>query len=58
MSVEDTKLYSVYVGKKHVDLVVATSEPNAIKIIEMNYGPSKVFSKEYQYVAVQEEEDG
>jgi len=58
MSVEDKKLYSVYVGKKHVDLVVATSEHNAIEIIEMHYGPSTVFSKKYNYLAVQEKEDG
>jgi hypothetical protein len=44
--------YHVLIGTKHIDLVKASSGEEAIKLIEIKFGSSKVYSSIHQYQAV------
>lgn len=44
--------YHVLLGKKHIDLVQATDEEHAIKIVLSRFGPANQFSIEHDYKAV------
>lgn len=45
--------YHVILGNKHIDLIRASSEEDAIKKIEKTFGPSDRYSKKYKYQAVE-----
>ena len=45
--------YHVVLGKKHMDLVKAANEEQAIKLIEKIYGPACKYHTTNQYKAIQ-----
>jgi hypothetical protein len=44
--------YHVLLGSKHIDLVRADSEKDAIKKIEDLFGPANTYSMMHNYIAV------
>lgn len=44
--------FHVLIGTKHIDLIKASSPEEAIKLIEMKFGSSHVFSSKHEYRAV------
>lgn len=45
--------YHVILGKKHIDLIKANSKEEAIKKIELMFGPSESLSKFHKYEAIE-----
>ncbi len=44
--------YHVILGTKHIDLVKADSEKDAIKKVEKLFGPANTLSATHNYIAV------
>lgn len=44
--------FHVLLGSKHIDLIKAESEEDAVKKIEKLFGSAKLFSATHTYVAV------
>ena len=44
--------YHILIGSKHIDLIKASSSEEAIKLIEIKFGPSNIYSSIYEYRAV------
>ncbi len=44
--------YHVLLGKKHIDLIKAKSEEDAVKKIELMFGPADTLSTKHNYRAV------
>ena len=44
--------YHVILGTKHIDLIQANSEKEAIMKIEKMFGPAKRYSRNHKYQAV------
>jgi hypothetical protein len=44
--------YHVLLGKKHIDLIKANSKDDAVKKIELMFGPADTLSTKHKYQAV------
>ena len=44
--------FNVLIGTKHIDLVMASSGEEAIKLVEIKFGSSRLYSIEHEYRAV------
>lgn len=44
--------YHVFLGKKHIDLIMASSIEEAIKLVELKFGSARIYSTEHEYRAV------
>ena len=44
--------FHILIGTKHIDLIKASSPEEAIKLIEIKFGSSRVYSDKHEYRAV------